>query len=133
MTQGFLSWWTQERSRFNEDIIPYPEQVRGECGFVDVDGKIRVENLLAYKIGGTRRRFVYPYFCEKPSLAAEPARLGLWAVSTALAKFDPDIVGILDVLRGTEARLTPTLLKGDEQQVLARNYSEVLAEWQTHF
>ena len=130
LSNGFLVWWASERSKFNQDVREIPEQVRGECGFVDIGGVIRVENLLTFRVGGVRRRFVYPYFSEIPVLSTDAARLGLAIVSTALSKFDPQVIQILDVLRSREFRYRTADMTGNELDLVQNEYGRILKIWQ---
>jgi hypothetical protein len=90
---------------------------------------VKVENILAVKDAAGADHFVYPYFCEEPSLGDEAARLGLWLLQAAFPRLDPTELRILDVIRGTTFSVDRHPLQGDEQQIFLRRYSALLRRW----
>jgi hypothetical protein len=94
-----------------------------------LDLTLKVDNLLALRIGEEKFRLVYPYFSETPVLYERWARVGLWAMSEALPNYSLTDIEILDVLRARGFRGSRLFLKGDEEALFSRRYAEILKEW----
>ena len=129
LAQGYLTWWNEKRRWINEPIEVIPHGVKAPYSFAEIGGTVKVENLLALKLGSSRHRLIYPYFSEKPTLTAEVARLGLWLMSQALRNYSPDDFRILDVLRGQTFSIDKTPLQGNEGVVFVERYARMLADW----
>jgi len=107
--------------------VPY--SVKARLHLEELGATIKVENLLAVKIGDDVNRIIYPYFSEIPVLNEEAARLGLWALGKSLDKFSIDEMRVLDVLRGTSFATDMHPMRGDEDYLFVQKYKQVLAEW----
>ncbi|NYD89004.1 hypothetical protein [Sphingomonas melonis] len=129
LRDGFLLWWNEKRRWINEPIESLPKSIKSTFGFAEIEGVVKVENLLSLKIGDDRFRYVYPYFCEKPPMDAETARLGLWLMSEALPDLPLAEMRILDVLRGEAYSPDIYPLIGNEEEVFALRYRRILREW----
>ncbi len=133
LRDGFLLWWNEKRRWINEPIAALPKSINSSFGFADLDGVVKVENLLSLRIGEDKYRYVYPYFCEKPKMEPEAARLGLWLMGRALPDFKPSEMRILDVLRGETYSLDKYPLQGNEEEIFSLRYRRILREWRGHF
>ncbi len=133
LTDGFLGWWNEKRRRINEPIDTLPSPIKSSHGFVQIDGIVKVENLLSLRIGDDRFQYIYPYFSEKPELTPEAARLGLWLMSRALPEFNIADMRILDVLRGSAFGTEDYPLAGNEEEAFELQYRRILKEWRDHF
>jgi hypothetical protein len=128
LTDGFLRWWEEKRRWRNEPFELISRNVKGRLPVPQLNGSIKVENLVAVKIGGHSNRLVYPYFSEEPALSEEGARIGLWVLSEAIADYPREEFQILDVLRSTSFGIADLPLKGDERELLMQKYAAVLEE-----
>lgn len=133
LRDGFLLWWNEKRRWINEAITELPATIRSSHGFEEIDGVVKVENLLSLRLGSDRYRYVYPYFADKPILDPETARLGLWLMSEALPQYDIRDMRILDVLRGESYSVDRFPLTGKEGEVFSLRYRAILREWRAHF
>ncbi len=129
LTQGFLEWWNEKRRWINEEIHALPESVGAPHNFIELGGSIKVENVLALKVGEDGRRLIYPYFAEHPPLDEVSARLGLWLMSQALPRYDVNDMRILDVLRATAFSVRDQPLTGNEGTMFVERYARMLADW----
>lgn len=133
LRDGFLIWWNQKRRWINEEIVELPKTIKSSVGFAEIDGHVKVENLLCLQVGGDKHRYVYPYFSDKPALVPETARLGLWLMSRALPQHNIEDMRILDVLRAESYSVDRYPLKGDEEEGFTLRYRRILKEWRNHF
>jgi hypothetical protein len=133
LRDGFLKWWTETRRWINEEIAELPKTIKASFGFAELEGTVKVENLLCLKLGDDKRRYIYPYFSDRPALTPEVARLGLWLMSRALPQHDIDDMRILDVLRGESFSVDKCPLHGDEEEAFTLRYRRILREWRAHF
>lgn len=133
LCNGFLLWWNEKRRWVNEDISEIPKTIKSSFGFADIEGTVKVENLLCLKIGEGKYRYIYPYFSELPILTPEAARLGLWLMSVALPAHDIADMRILDVLRGEAFSVDKYPLRGDEKDTFTLRYRQILREWRGYF
>ena len=133
LRDGFLAWWTEKRRWINETISELPKATKSSFGFAEIEGVVKVENLLSLKIGGDRFRYIYPYFAERPALTPEGARLGLWLMSKALPDHDIADMRILDILRGEAFSVDRYPLTGTEEETFKLRYRQILREWRSHF
>ncbi len=133
LRNGFLSWWNERRRWINEPISEIPKAIKSSFGFEEIEGVVKVENLLSLKLGDDRYRYIYPYFSEKPSLTPSAARLGLWLMSRALPKLDIRDMRILDVIRGETYSVDKYPLDGKEEENFRLRYRSILREWRSHF
>lgn len=128
---GFLSWWNEKRRWRNEPIQPNELPTQARLLIPNVGGTVKVENVFALNSGPNFHRVIYPYFSEKPPIAEEAARLGLWVLSQTLGKHhDLRDMRILDVQRGSSFGTVDTGLKGDEEATFEKKYSYLISEWE---
>jgi hypothetical protein len=90
---------------------------------------VKVDNLLALKLGEDTHRLIYPYFAETPTLAENWARVGLWLMREALSEFDFTQMEILDVLRARSFRGSSVFLKGNEEAIFGAKYRQMFDLW----
>ena len=133
LRDGFLLWWNEKRRWINETIAELPRTIKSSFGFTDIDGRVKVENLLSLQIGDDKFRYVYPYFAERPALTPDGARLGLWLMSKALPQYRIEDMRILDVLRGESFSVDRYPLRGNEEETFTLRYRRVLKEWRDCF
>lgn len=126
---GFLRWWNENRRWINEDINELPNTIRASYDFADIRGVVRVDNLLALRVGDDGLRLIYPYFSDRPYLSEEAARLGLWVMSKALSDHKIDDMRILDVIRGATFSVDRHALTGGEEGIFRARYAAILEEW----
>ncbi len=131
LQDGFLRWWNEKRRWINEEITALPDTIGAPHDFVDLGGRIKVENVLALKVGENGRRFIYPYFSEAPPLNSEVARLGLWLMQQALQQYEVREMRILDVLRGEAYSIQDQSLIGNEGLIFVERYAKMVADWRT--
>lgn len=129
LRDGFLGWWDERRRWRNEPFIFMPQSVKTHIVIPEVRGVVKVENLLALKVGDQFDRLVYPYFSEEPELPDEGGRIGLWLLGQALTDYQNDDLRILDVLRSTSFSTTDNPFRGNERDIFLRKYEEALVEW----
>ncbi len=129
LADGFLEWWNEKRRWVNEEISVLPQPVKSPYNFAEIGGTVKVDNLLALKIGGDRKILIYPYFSEKPILREEIARLGLWLMGQALTEYNINDMRILDVLRGNVFSVDRFPLDGSEGTLFVERYKNILQEW----
>lgn len=130
LTDGFLRWWEEKRRWRNEPFDLVGKNVKGRLIIPQLNGSIKAESMLAVKIGGHSTRLVYPYFSEEPILSEEAARLGLWVLGEATAKYQREEFRILDVLRSASFGIADLPLKGDEREIFMKKYATILEEWE---
>ena len=128
---GFLQWWDEFRRLSNEGFEEIEESIHGRYSIPDANAYIKVENVLALKIGGVTTRIIYPYFSEQPILSDEAARMGLWLMAKALPKYDLADMVLLDVLRSKGYSTVDTPLRGDEESRFLDRFNRVLQRWIT--
>lgn len=126
---GFLKWWDELRRLNNEDFEEIEGSIHGRYQLPGENAFIKVENVLALKVGDKFTRIVYPYFSEAPALSDEYGRIGLWLMSKALPNFAIEDMVILDVLRSKAYSIADYPLKGDEEVKFVARYKRVLHQW----
>jgi hypothetical protein len=131
LTQGFLAWLERLRRSTNQPVGWTEEQIHTHYVVPALDLTVKVDNLLALKLGEDRHKLVYPYFSERPVLTDRWARVGLWLLREALSEFDPADMEILDVLRGRAFSGRSVFLRGDEEALFADKYIEMLRIWES--
>ncbi|HKY09688.1 MAG TPA: hypothetical protein VJQ55_15670 [Candidatus Binatia bacterium] len=129
MTDGFLQWWNEKRRWRNEAFEFVPETVKAQFRIDEVGGVIKVENLLALKVGDQSNRIIYPYFSEEPPLPDEGGRIGLWLLAEALPEYTPEDLRILDILRSKSHATMDDPPQGNERNLFVMKYKSVLDEW----
>ncbi|MGE4257682.1 MAG: hypothetical protein AB7E84_21110 [Xanthobacteraceae bacterium] len=129
LRDGFLDWWNHKRRWTNEPSTSEMLSVRGAVEFPNLGATVKVENLLALTIGGSRNRIIYPYFAEEPKLTADMARLGLWAITESVLDYPTDEFRILDVIRGRSYAVSDLAFSGGEEAEFIRLYSALLVSW----
>jgi hypothetical protein len=132
LQKGFLSWWNERRRWINEPIAELPKAINSSFGFTEIEGLVKVENLLSLQLGEGKFRYVYPYFTEKPSLTPAAAKLGLWLMGQALPNLDIRDMRILDVIRGETYSVDKYPLDGSEEESFRLRYRAILREWRSH-
>lgn len=130
LTQGFLSWLRYLRRTTNLRIGWAEEEVHTHYFVPELGLTVKVDNLLALKLGEDRHKLIYPYFSEEPSLDEKWARVGLWLMREALSTYDLADMELLDVLRGRSFSGASHFLKGDEEVVFQRRYQAVVQRWE---
>ena len=133
LRDGFLIWWNEKRRWINEVIGEIPKAIKSSFGFAEIDGIVKVENLLSLRLGEDKFRYIYPYFADKPALTPEAARLGLWLMSRALPLYDVKDMRILDVIRGEAFSVDKYPFDGKEEDLFRLQYRSILREWREHF
>lgn len=128
LKDSFLRWWNEKRRWRNETFTPFPESVSGQL-IIPKCGIVKIENVLAIRVGDQFNRIIYPYFSEVPELPEEGARLGLWAMGEAFGVYSKDDLRILDVLRSTSFGTVDQRLRGNEKDLFERRYTAVVREW----
>jgi hypothetical protein len=123
---------------FNDRLrwVNEPREIRidtlnGHFEIPEIAAKVRVENVMFARVGadvGERNYLIYPYFSEKPSLPEEGARLGLWAMSTALSNYPPTHTRIVDLLRRALFSSATHPPVGDERDIFLRRYQALILE-----
>jgi hypothetical protein len=129
LADGFLEWWNEKRRWVNEEIQVLPQPVKAPYSFFEIDGTVKVDNILALSIGGDRQRLIYPYFAERPELREDVARMGLWLMGQALPDRKIEDLRILDVLRGNIFSVDRTPLVGNEGAQFVERYARMLTDW----
>lgn len=127
--KGFLKWWDEKRRWRNEPFELLPDSIKSHYEVPAVGGTVKIENLLAIKVGDRYNRLVYPYFSEDPVLPEEGRRVGLWVINKGLPNFPISDLRILDVLRGSSYGVIDHPLQGNEEELFVRRYGDVLREW----
>jgi len=127
LRDGFLQWWNERRRWTNE---PFAQAIapHGRLHLENL-GTIKVENILAVKDADGENHYVYPYFSEAPILNEEASRLGLWVIQQTFPNIPFDEFRILDVLRGQTFSTDRSPLKGDEEEIFIKRYSELRQAW----
>lgn len=130
LTQGFLAWLKYLRRTTNLKIGWNEEEVHTHYVVPELDLTVKVDNLLALKLGEDRHKLVYPYFSEEPALDEKWGRVGLWLMSEALSEYDLADMELLDVLRGRSFSGASHFLKGDEEAVFEAKYFAISKQWE---
>ena len=133
LRDGFLRWWNENRRWINAEIVELPRTIKSSVGFAEIDGTVKVENMLCLGIGEDQYRYVYPYFSDRPMMDSETAKLGLWLMSRALPDHRIEDMRILDVLRAETFSVDRFPLDGTEEEVFTLRYRRILKEWRRHF
>jgi hypothetical protein len=129
LRDGFLLWWNDRRRWTNAPFEPIaPPGLYFPVPRLGVT--VKIGGILAVRDGRGSDHFVYPYWFDRPALSDEAARVGLWLLTLALPKTDPDELRILDILRGRNFALDRNALLGDESDLFARRYRAATAEWE---
>jgi hypothetical protein len=132
LTEAFLRWLDEFRRTTNLVISVSEEEVHKHYAVPGMGLTVKVDNLLALRLGEDNHRLVYPYFTETPVLSEEWARVGLWLMREALSEFDFTQMEILDVLRSRSFRGSSVFLRGNEESLFAAKYQRMVQLW-THF
>lgn len=130
LRDGFLLWWKEKRRWRNEPLhlLRSPPHARMEIPLLNA--KVKIESVLAVGSPPDFQRLIYPYFSEKPILSEEAARVGLWAISEALAKaYDVSDIRILDLLRGQSYSLKDVGFNGKEEEIFLQRYGRIIELW----
>lgn len=129
LTEAFLRWVDEFRRSTNLSIDVREEEVHNHYMVPGIGVVVKIDNLLALRLGHDGHRLVYPYFSEQPALSEKWARVGLWLMADALPMFDPAQVEILDVLRARSFRNPSGIARGDEEQLFRIKYLQMLELW----
>lgn len=130
LTDGFLRWWNELRRRINEPLKIIRDSISARYPISELKAIVRVENLLAIRVGDTSDRVVYPYFAYETPLTKEGARLALWLISEAFKERQLDEIQILDVIRGVSYSSKDVAVSGDERKVFIGKYRALIKEWE---
>jgi len=130
LQEGFLDWYDKKRRWRNEPFVAKPIDVKGKHEFASHDSTVKIENMMALSIGEDQVRIIYPYFVEEPKLTDESARLGLWLLSNALARYGADDIRLFDVQRATTYSLETTPLIGNEEELFLTHYIRIIQKWE---
>jgi len=122
LATGFLTWWLEKRRWSNQSFDFIENSIKGSVAFNKLDSKVRVENLLALKIGDDSHRLIYPYFAKEPSLSDEAARLALWLMQEAIPDYPIADMRILDIFRAKSFSVADFSLRGIERQIFEERY-----------
>lgn len=128
LTDGFLRWWNELRRRINEPFKIIRDSISARYPILELKAIVRVENLLAIRIGGASDRVFYPYFAYETPLTTEGARLALWLISEAFKERQVDEIQILDVIRGVSYSSKDVAMSGDERRVFVGKYRALMKE-----
>lgn len=128
LLEGFLQWWQEKRRWINEPFTFISENVKAQYYIDELKSVIKVENILALRIGDSSERIIYPYFCEEPALGEEAARLGLWLLKEALPRHETEDFRVLDVMRGNSFSLVDVPLRGNERQLVLEKFGALILE-----
>lgn len=128
--EGFMDWWLNKKRFNNEAIVPYPTEIKAQFVVEGLAATVKVENFLGLSVGSQEKRFIYPYFAEKPALSEKNARLGLWLISKAFPNHQIDDFRILDVLRGTSFSPKDCRWQGNEEATFGLLYGKLLNRWE---
>lgn len=126
---GFLRWWNELRRRINEPIRIIRDRFSARFPIREVKAIVRVENLLAIRVGEASDRVIYPYFPDETPLTEEGARLAIWLISEAFERREVDEIQILDVIRGVSFSSNSTRMVGDERKLFVGKYRSLINEW----
>jgi len=126
---GFLKWWDELRRQNNEDFEEIEGSIHGRYQLPGENAVVKVDNVLALKIGDKYTRIIYPYFSENPVLSEENGRIGLWIMSKSLPNFAIEDMIILDVLRSKSYTVADYPLDGDEEKKFVARYKKILKQW----
>lgn len=129
LTEAYLRWLEYLRRSTNQPLSWSEEQVHTHYAVPGMDLTVKVDNLLALKLGEDHHKLIYPYFCEEPILSERWARVGLWLMRDALSKYDPVDMEILDVLRSRSFSGGSVFLKGDEGAIFSSRYDIIRSKW----
>lgn len=123
LCNGFLSWWDEQRRWTNSpfEIVRSPST---QFKFNELL-TVRLENFLSVEDSTGARRFIYPYFYERPPLKNEAARIALWLISQSFKALPFEKFRVLDVTRGRIFSPDRCYLEGDEEEILTRRYREL--------
>jgi hypothetical protein len=130
LTESFLRWLERLRRSTNQTLSWSEERVHTHYVVPGMELTVKVDNLLALKLGEDHHKLIYPYFCEEPVLSERWARVGLWLMRDALSKFDPVDMEILDVLRARSYSGGSVFLKGDEEAIFRTRYRDIFRIWE---
>lgn len=121
LEKGFLTLW--ERGG-NQKIEILGKNPKGIYEVKKYGLKIKVENIMAITINGSER-LGYPYWFPNPALSNEGARIGLWAMSQALADENSKNFRIFDIIRSDFFSLENSPLRGDEEAIMLANFERI--------
>jgi hypothetical protein len=129
LTEGFLEMWREKMRWRNEPFEFVAESVKAQLPIKKLGTIVKIENTASVKVWDGSHRIIYPYFSEEPALPEEGARLGFWALQTALPDFRQEDFRIVDLLRRTYFRPTEVGAKGDEEKQFVQRYEALLKKW----
>jgi hypothetical protein len=129
LRDSFLEMWNERMRWRNEPFEFAPESVHARLQIDSLGAVVKIENTAAIKTWDGTHRVMYPYFNEKPALRAEAARLGFWALSTALPDYRLEDFRIIDMQHRQYFRPTEVGMTGDEESQFISKFGAVLTEW----
>jgi hypothetical protein len=130
LRDGFLRWWNELRRRINEPVKVIRDSLSARYPISELKAVVRVENLLALRVGEASDRVVYPYFAYETPLTEEGAKLALWLIGDAFKKHHLDEIQILDVIRGVSYSSKTVQMSGDERKIFVGKYRALMKEWE---
>lgn len=130
LLDGFLRWWNDTRRRINEPFQLIRDSISALFPVDELDAIVKVENVLALRVGDNSDRVIYPYFSVETPLTEEGARIGLWLLGQSLRRFNLSEIQILDVFRGRSFSNRDLPFRGDERRVFLTRYRALIAEWE---
>lgn len=126
---GFLGWWNEKRRWRNEPFEFLPQNVKTQLPIPELNGIVKIENMLALKVGDQFSRIIYPYFSEDPSLPEEGRRIGLSVLNRGIPDYPLADLRVLDVLRSSSYGTLDHALRGNENDLFLKRYGDLLKEW----
>jgi hypothetical protein len=129
LRDSFLDMWNEKMRWRNEPFEFVPKSVHAQLQIDSLDAAVKIENTAAIKAWDGTHRVMYPYFSEEPALRAEAARLGFWALSSALPDFRLEEFRIIDLQHHQYFRPTEVGMTGDEEAQFISRFRAVLTEW----
>jgi len=129
LAESFLAMWNEKMRWRNEPFQFVPESVKAELPIKELGTVVRIENTAAVQVSDGSHRIIYPYFSEEPPLPDEGARLGFWALRTALPQYGANDMRIVDVQRKAYFRPSEIAARGDEERQFVQRYASLLRTW----
>ena len=126
LTTSFMKWLEDLRRETNLQMSVELEEAHTHYDVPGLELTVKVDNLLALRLGSDFHRHVYPYFSEGPVLSERWARVGLWLMRCAFGEPLNTRLEILDVLRSRSFSEFVVPLLGNEADIFQRRYHEIV-------
>ena len=104
--------------------------MKAQLPIPELDSLVKIENLLALKVGDHSERIIYPYFSEEPALPIEGRRIGIGLLHKGLPSHKLQDLRVLDILRASSYGNIDNALEGNEYEIFLKKYATLLAEWE---